>query len=187
MTRLLSILVALVLPTMILSPAAQAQTISKNIKTKKAAIYKNKATGWKFAIPTSWEKDAADEKNNQLLVLHNNKKKNFFKASLHPTPKADENTIKNYIGFLKRTIKANIDQIDMTTTFEDGEKTISGKKFHYLDYVVTDGQGQVVGLYNSYYRLVGNKIFEVTINSEDKKIQHEIVAAWTASVPSIKK
>ncbi|MEZ5018376.1 MAG: hypothetical protein R2800_15050 [Flavipsychrobacter sp.] len=187
MTRLLTILVAIILPTMILSPNAQAQTVSKNIKTKKAAIYKNKALGWKFAIPASWEEVEVDKKNNQILVLQKDKKKNLFKASLHPTPKADDNTIKNYIGFLKRNIEANVNQIDLTTTFKDGEKTVEGKKFQYLDYVVTDGQGQVVGLYNSYYRLVDGKIFEVTINSEDKKIQNEIVAAWTKSVKSMKK
>lgn len=187
MTRLLTILVALLLPTMILSPEAQAQTVSKNIKAKKAAIYKNKALGWKFTIPTGWKEGGTDKKNNQILVLYKNKEKNLFKASLHPTPKADDNTIKNYIGFLKRTMEANINQIDLTTTFKDGEKTIEGKKFQYLDYVVTDGQGQVVGLYNSYYRLVDGKIFEVTINSEDKKIQYEIVAAWTKSVKTMKK
>lgn len=186
MTKFLNIIVALVLPTMIFSQAATAQTVSANIKTKKAETFKHKSLGWKFTIPSSWGKDTVVEKSNQILVLSKNKSKNIFKASLHPVPKANEETLKNYIGFLKRKIEADIKSLDLTITFKDEVKTISDKKFHCLDYKITDGQGQLITLYNSYYSIEGNSIFEVTINTEDHGKQAEIVSAWAASVKSIK-
>ncbi len=184
MKSIVYIMVAILLPTAI-GNQAQAQTISANIKTTKAATsYTNKDLDWTIKFPKGWTQDNTQE--NQILVLKKGEGKSVLKASLHPASKANDDVIKNYIGFLKKRVKANTESIDMNVSFRDGKVTMHGKEFHYMHYTVRDDQGQVGGMYNSYYRIINGQIFEVAINTEDTPAKTEIMTVWEKSVKTLK-